>query len=212
VLPIREQPQEIAHQRSRHDVHLLAAGQGDILLRGVDRDGKVGRQGPRRRGPDDREGATPAERRLKLGRHRRQRELHPHGRCPLILVLDLGLSERGAVVHAPVHGLEVLVDQTASDEAAELARDDRLVRRIHRDVGIVPVAEDSEPLELAPLDVDEPVRVLAALAALLDRIHRVTHVSAALVETELLVDLVLDRQPVTIPARYVDRVEAGHRV
>ena len=108
-------------------------------------------------------------------------------------------------------GLEVFVDEPASDEAAELARDDRLVSRIHRDVGIVPVAEHAEALELAPLDVDETVRVFSALPALLDRIHGVAHVDAGAVEAELLVNLVLDRQPVTIPARHVDRVEAGHR-
>jgi hypothetical protein len=79
-----------------------------------------------------------------------------------------------------VDGLQVLVDEAAPDEAAELARDDRLVRRIHRDVRVVPVAEHAQAPELAPLDVDEAVRVFAALAALLDRIHRVTHVDPGL--------------------------------
>ena len=106
-------------------------------------------------------------------------------------------------MHAPVDGLEALVDETAADEAAELARDDRLVRRVHREVRVVPVAEHAEALELVALDVDEAQRVLAALPALLDRIHRVAHVDAGAVEAELLVDLVLDRQAVAIPARHV---------
>src|SRR5437660_864358 len=211
VLTVREQAEEVVHEGAGDDVHLVPFRERDVLLRGMHRDREIRRQGPRRRGPDHREGATLAEHRLELGRNGRHRELDPDRRRPLVLVLDLGLRERGPTMHAPVDGLQALVDQTASDEAAELARDDRLVRGIHRDVRIVPVAEHAQTLELASLDVDEAERVFPTLAALLDRIHRVTHVDAGLVETELLVDLVLDRQSVTVPARHVDGVESGHR-
>src|SRR2546425_6128191 len=211
VLTVREQAEEVVHEGAGDDVHLVPFRERDVLLRGMHRDREIRRQGPRRRGPDHREGATLAKHRLQLGRSGRHRELDPDRRRPLLLVLDLGLRERGPAIHAPVDGLQAFVDETASDETPELARDDRLIRRLHRDVGIVPVAEHAQALELATLDVDEAERVFPTLAALLDRIHRVTHVDAGLVETELLVDLVLDRQSVTVPARHVDGVESGHR-
>src|SRR5215467_9326318 len=207
VRAVREQAEEVVHQRARHDVDFLAPRERDVVLRRMDRDREVGRQGPRRRGPDHRERRAAAQRCLEFGRQRRQRKLDPHRQRALVLVLHLGLRERGSAVHAPVDRLEVLVDEPASDEAPELARDHRLVRRIHRDVRIVPVAEHAQALELASLDVDEAVGVLATLAPLLDRIHRVADVDAGPVEPELFVDLVLDRQSVTVPARHVDRVE-----
>ncbi len=208
---IREQTEKVVHQRAGDDVHLFAFRERDVLLGGMHRDGEIRGQGPGRGGPDDRERAAIAEGRLQLGRNRRHRELDPYRRRPLILVLDLGLRERRPVIHAPVDRLEPLVDETAADEASELARDDRLVRRIHRDVGVVPVAEHTKALELAALDVDEALRVLAAFPAFLNGIHRVADVDAGAVEAELFVDLMLDRQPVAIPARHVDCVEAGHR-
>src|SRR3989441_2913906 len=134
-----------------------------------------------------------------------------HRGRPLLLVLALGLRERRFAVHTPVDGLEPLVNEPPADEAAELARDDRLVGGGHRDVGVVPVPEDAQALELVALDVDEPERVLAALAALLDGIHGAADIHRGVVEPELLVHLVLDRQPVTVPARDEDGVEAKHR-
>src|SRR5947208_4427493 len=175
------------------------------------RDGEIGRQRPRRRRPDHRKRAAADELRLELRRHRRERKLHPHRGRPLLLVLDLRLRERRFAVRTPVDGLEPLVDEPPADEAAKLARDDRLVGGGHRDVGVVPVPQDAQALELVTLDVDEPERVLAALAALLDGIHGAADVHRGVVEPELLVHLVLDRQPVTVPARDEDGVEAEHR-
>ena len=63
----------------------------------------------------------------------------------------------------------------------------------------------------AALDVDEPERVRPAAPALLGRIHGAAHVAPGLVEPELLVDLMLDGQPVAVPARHVDGIVAEHR-
>ncbi len=175
------------------------------------RDGQVGRQRPGRRGPDDGEGRTPAQRTVQRRRHRDERELHVDGRRALLLVLDLGLGQRRLAVHAPVHGLEALVDDAATDEAPELARDHRLVGGRHREVRVVPVTEHTQPPELLPLDVDVLAGELSAAAPLLDGVHGLAHVDRRRVEAELLVHLVLDGQAVAIPARHVDRVEAEHR-
>ena len=182
--------------------------EGDVLLLGMHRDRQVGRQRPRGRRPDD-------QRRLGRGGSRRQRadqrEAHVHRRRALILVLDLGLGQRGLAVHAPVHGLEALVHEAAADQPPELAHDHGLVGGRHGHVRVVPVAEDAQPLELLALDVDELERVLAAAADLVDGIHRAAHVHAGPIEAQLEIDLVLDRQAVAVPARHVDGVEAGHR-
>ncbi len=65
----------------------------------------------------------------------------------MLLVLDLGFGEGGAIVDAPVHGLEALVDEALLKEAVEGFGDARLVGG-HRGVGIVPTAEDAEAFEL----------------------------------------------------------------
>ena len=191
-----------------NDEGLAVHVERDVLLARVHRDGEVGRQRPRRRGPDD-------DRRARRGREarqgRHQRELHVDRRRLLVLVLDLGLGQRGLAVHAPVHGLETLVDEAPAHEAAELPHDRRLVGGRHREVGPAPVAEDPEPPKLRALDVDEPERVRPAAAALLGGIHRAPDIAPSLVETELLVDLVLDGQAVAIPPRDVDGVVAQHR-
>ena len=213
VVPgLLEEPEEVARQRPRHDVDLTADLERDIALGRVDRDREIGRQRPRRRRPDHREDGAATERRLQIGRNGGQRKLDPHRRRLLILVLDLGLGQSRLAVHAPVDRLESLVDQTTPDEAAKLPGDDGLICRLHRDVRVVPVPEDAEALELAALDVDVVERVLSTPPALLDRVHGAAHVGARLVETELLVDLMLDREPMAIPARHVDGVEAHHRV
>ena len=106
-----------------------------------------------------------------------ERELHVDRRRRLVLVLDLGLGERGLAVHAPVHRLEALVDEAAAHEAAELARDHRLVGGRQREVGLVPVAEDAQPPELLALDVDELGARTRGSGGASPRIHRLAHVA-----------------------------------
>jgi len=157
------------------------------------------------------QGVVVPERPGQRGRRRLERELHEDRRGGLVLVLDLRLGERGLAVHAPVDGLEPLVDGPLPDEAPELAHDDGLVGRVQRGVPVHPVAEDPEALEFFALDVDEAQRVLPAAPDLLDGIHGLAHIHAGLIETELEVDLMLDRKAVTVPTRHVHGVVTEHR-
>jgi hypothetical protein len=64
-----------------------------------------------------------------------------------------------------VDGLLRLVDEALLDELGELAEDRGLVRRRHRQVRVLPLAEDAEPLELVALDSDVLLGVSPARAA-----------------------------------------------
>ncbi len=48
-----------------------------------------------------------------------KRETHPDRRAGVVLVFDLGLGQRGAVLDAPVHRLEALVDVAVVQELDE---------------------------------------------------------------------------------------------
>ena len=104
-----------------------------------------------------------------------------------------------------MHGLLALVDEPLLDEPSQGARDRGLIPEVHRDVGMIPVAEDAEALEFLRHHADEALRVAAARPA------EVGHRHVAPPRTELALDAKLDRQTVTIVARDVRRVVARHR-
>ncbi len=182
---------------------------GAVVEVGMEGDRQVGRDGPGRRRPDQDRRLAAGERRdarreIPSGR-RRQGELDVDRRRGVVLVLDLGLGQRGAAVRAPVHRLLALVDEALLDEPPQGADDRSLVAVVHREVGLVPVAEDAEPLEVDAHLVDEAGGVGAAGAAEVGDAH------PGLLRAQLAVDLQLDGQAVAVPARHVGRVEPGHR-
>ena len=120
------------------------------------------------------------------------------------LVLDLGFGEGGAVVDAPVDGLEAAVDEAFFEEAVEGLESAGLVVAGHGLVGLVPAAEAADALKLRGLQVNVLLRVGAA--GLEDRGDRHLELFAA----QLLVDLDLDGQAVAVVAGNVGRVESGH--
>ena len=205
-----EQAQELVHPLSRDDVALAGDFDDLVTLSRMHGDRQVGGQGPRRGRPDDREQRPVPEFRRQAGGERLDRELHVDRRGGLLLVFHLGLGQRRLAVHAPVDGLEPLVDRAPAHESPELARDHRLVGGRHGGVRVLPVPEHAQSLELLALDIDELGGVLAAAPDLLDRVHGLAHVHRGRVEAELLVHLVLDGQPVAIPAGDVDGVAAEH--
>ena len=100
----------------------------------------------------------------------RDRKLHPHRIAGVILVLDFRLRQRGFFHHAPHHRLGAAIQRAVGGELHQFARDRGLREIIHRGVGMIPVADQAEPLELLALHI-EPVRGIgAALAA--ERHHR----------------------------------------
>ncbi len=93
-----------------------------------------------------------------------------------------------------------MIDRAALHHFSEDAEDVRLVGGIHREVGLLPIAEDAEAAERFPLDIDEAGGELGAAAADFGRFKA----------CGLLHDLELDRQSVAVPAGDEGGVEAGH--
>ena len=123
------------------------------------------------------------------------------------MVFDLGLGERGLLDDRPQDRLRALVEPAIDQELADLADDLRLGRIGHRRIGIVPVADDAEPLEVALLHLDPMRREVAAFAAeLVDR-HAVLRL---VLRAVFLLDDPFDRQAVAVPARHIGRVLAEH--
>ena len=145
-------------------------------------------------------------------RRRRDRKLHPYRIARVILILDLGFGERGLFHHAPHHRLGAAIERAVGGEFDQFARDLGFGEIIHRGVGVVPVADDAEPLEFLALHVEPARRVGAALLA--ERHHRggiaEIRLRLALGAVVLLLDLPFDRQAVAVPARHVVGIEAEH--
>ena len=182
---------------------------GAVVELRMKRDRQVRRDRPGGRRPDQDRDLTPGQRRHRRGERAGafgcQQELDVDRGRRVVVVLDFGLGERRAAVDAPVHRLLALVNQPLLDETAKRSRDRRLIGEVHRQVEVIPVAEDAEPLELRRHHVDEARRVRAAgTAELGDR-------EVALLGAELAIDLELDRKPVAVVAEDVGRVEAHHR-
>ncbi len=120
------------------------------------------------------------------------------------LVLDFSLGEGGAVVDAPVDGLESAIDEALLKEAVEGLEGAGFVVAGHGHVGLIPAAEAADAFKLRGLQVDVLLRVGAAGGE--DGRNRHFQLFAA----ELLVDFDLDGQAVAVVAGDVGGVEAGH--
>ncbi len=116
------------------------------------------------------------------------------------MVFNLGDRERGLRAGAPEDRLFRFVNEALLDENGERLQDLRLVSRVEREIGILPVAEHAEALKLPALDLDEAAR--KGLRAL-PHFHRRE-------AARFLDHLVFDREPVAVPARHVGRAKAEH--
>ncbi len=171
---------------------------GDAAREG---DRAIARDSPRRRGPDDDGGVLGLD-----------RERHIDRVAHMVFVFDLGLRERRLLHDAPHHRLRAAIKQPAGDEFEDLPSDLRFRRIAHRRVGMIPIADDAEPLEFLPLHGEPVLRISAAFLAEGDDGLRIREVGLhlALASVEFLLDLPFDRQPVTVPAGHVIGFPACH--
>ena len=192
-----------------HKVIILTRAQQHVGQFRVQCHAEVGGQRPGRGGPDgNRHTCAGFDFHAEAARecHRVDRvEAHVHRGRGLVLVFHLGLGQRRAAVHAPVHGLVAFLEMPVRREFAEGAHDVRLGAEIHREIGIGPVAQHTEADEILALALHLALRVLTALLAK----FRGTHLDARF--AHFLLDVQFDRQAVAIPAGHVGRIEARQR-
>ena len=143
-----ERTDEFADDHEGFDHVVLDEFSDDVGEVRMQRDAEVGRERPRRGGPDDHAGLA----RELAGD---ERELDENRRAFLVLVFDFGLGERGLRAVGPLDRLLRLVDHAVFHQLREDAQDARLVAGIHRQIRAVPIAEHPEPAERTALDVDE---------------------------------------------------------
>ena len=190
----------------------MAAGRFDLVdgvpQCGMKRDRQVGRDGPRRRGPDQHRDIDVGERGDERGQGGRarggDRKLDVDRRRRVRLVLHLGFGKRRPAVDTPVDRLLAAIHPTLFHERPERADDRGLIGEVHGEIRGRPCAEDAKALEVVSHDVDILLGVSTALPAHLGDAHPL------LLGPELPIDLELDRQSVAVPSGDVGRVEARH--
>ena len=95
----------------------------------------------------------------------RKRKLHVNRRTRVLVVFDFGFGQRRLIVNAPVDRPRAFVDVATLDEASKQPRRFRFVVVRHREVRIVPLAQNAEPLEVSRLALQCLGRVFTAGAA-----------------------------------------------
>ena len=135
---------------------LLADLDKGILKGTVQADGLVGGQGPGGGGPDHEVGLI--HRDAVLCQHTvgvlRNVEADEDGIAVVLAVLDLCLSQSGAAVGAPVHGLQALVDVALLGHLAKDLDLAGLELRLQGQVGVLKVTDNAQTLELVAHNVD----------------------------------------------------------
>ncbi len=111
------------------------------------------------------------------------------------MVLELGLGQGGPVLDGPVDRFEIAIDEALFDQRGKDLQHRTLVGGEHGHVGVVVVAGGAEPHHLLGLDLLKTGGVVAAAVADLHGAE------IGGLRTDLLHDLVLDGQPVAVPAR-----------
>jgi hypothetical protein len=126
-----------------------------------------------------------------------------------VLILDLGLGQRGLLDWRPHHRLGAAVQLAALGELQQLADDGGFGVVFHRQIRIGPVAHYAEPLELGLLHGHPFLGIGAAFGA---ELRDGDVVLVELLRAVRFLDLPLDRQAVAIPAGDVGRVLAHQRL
>ncbi len=176
--------------------------QHDIVELFMTGDGPVAGDRPGRRRPDHDRRAV----QLRTGSGD-DRELHPDRRRFVFHILGFGFGQGGLFDRGPPDRACALVQAALHQEFADLGSDLRLGAIGHGQIGIVPIAQHTQPLELLALDVDPFVSEVAAfLAEFGDRDGVLVLTFGAV----FLFNLPFDRQAVTIPARHIAGIIAGH--
>ena len=123
----------------------------DVVKVGMQSDGEVRGKRPRRGRPDDEGGVGEFSRHCGTSH---DLKVHINRWRYLVLILDFGFCQSRACAVAPEHRALHAVDEILLNELGEGAHDIRFVSWIKREIGLLPVREDTKALEAVALDVD----------------------------------------------------------
>src|SRR5215217_3402732 len=193
---------------TRNDINLVAIRKRRVFKIRMHSDAEVCWQRPGRRGPNDQEHLPPGERGIDQRRIAPEGKLHIHRRTSVLVILNFSFRERRLVLETPVNRPRALVNPATLDKPREHPRRFGFVVVRHREIRIVPLAEDAEPFEVARLALQGLLSMLAADAT--KRLGAQIVLLLALF-LEVFFDERLDRQTVTVVTGDVRRVEAHHR-
>ena len=176
-----------------------------ILILRVQGHRHAGGQGPGRRGPYHHIHIL-ARKLRELLRDLRHGISHIDGGRALVPILDLPRRQGRLAVRAPVHGLQTPVDEPLLHHVGKGMELPMFKLRVQREVGMVPLGQHTEALELLPLHVQIMER--RGLAAL-SQIHGVD-ARSQFGEPAIPQGAQLDGQPVGVPAGNIGCVPAHH--
>ena len=203
---------QIRGQNRKVAVH-LAQGVAEAL---VDRDGQVGGQGPRGRGPN-------GERRLlfqfalegcsngvRIARH----EVDIHRQIFPVLVFKFGFGQCSLVGNGPVHRLTPAGHQALIHHIGKAFQNHFLIRRVHGEIRRVVFGVGQKPGHLSGLDLHkflgERLALFSNQQTTLVLPHRGQCFTAARFH-QVGHHLVFDGQPMAIPARHEGHLVPLHQ-
>ena len=202
------QPRLLAHALGKllcHDVHFPVGGLEEHIVKvRVHGDGGVAGDGPGGGGPDHEEQPGQVAVLAQLALVILHGEFHENRGAGVVLVLDFRLRQGGLVVGAPVDGLHALVNQALFRHLAEYLDLLGLELGQKGDIGVIPVADDAQPLELLGHAADILGGELAALVPELGDAHLLP------LHALVLEHGGLDGQAVGVPAGDVGGAVPGH--
>ena len=123
----------------------------------------------------------------------------------MLAVLNLRVRQRSRLRHRPQNRTRRPIQSAVADELAEFAHNLSLGGARHREIRVVPVADDAVTPEALALNVNPLLREGAAETAKLNRRNVLLGTAGG---SDLLLNLPLDRQTVAVPAGNIIRVGA----
>src|SRR6266446_3675251 len=131
-------------QHRRENISLTADSDLRVAERGIVSNGEIGRQRPGCRRPDQDVGVRRAD----------HWKFYEDTLADMVVVFDFGFGQRRATRNTPVNGFLAAINKASLDNVGEQTQFVCFVFFVQREVGIVPIAEDTQAFELFALEVD----------------------------------------------------------